>query len=220
MSKKSLLTAAALVLLPLTVFSATYDDLINSAKMGDTKEVAQIVAKGASIDSTDIEGNTLLMLAARDGHVDTVVYQINARAKINARNSAGDNALRRAAFRGPLKVVEALVAGGAAVNSPGWTPLAYAAFNGQTEIAAFLIKAGADVNAASENGTTPLIAAARGGHIEIAKALLASKADPSKALDTGETAVDVALRYQNTDIADLIRTAGGRSGRSVTIELR
>ena len=160
------------------------------------------------------------MLAARDGHVDTVNFLIKARAKVNARNAAGDTALRLAAFRGHLKVVEALVAGGAAVNTPGWTPLAYAAFNGQTEVAQYLIKAGADVNAASENGTTPLIAAARGGHLEIAKSLLANKADPAKTLDTGETAIDIALKFQNTDIADLVRKAGGRSGRSVTIEVR
>ena len=89
-----------------------------------------------------------------------------------------------------------------------------------TEIAQMLIKAGADVNAASDNGTTPLIAAARGGHMQIVKALLAAKADVAKATENGETAVDVALKNKNTDIADLLRQAGGRSGQSVTLELR
>ena len=80
--------------------------------------------------------------------------------------------------------------------------------------------AGADVNAASANGTTSLVAASRGGHIEVVKVLLASKVDPNRKLESGETALDIALRNQNTDIGDLLRKAGGKSGRSVNIEVK
>jgi len=83
-----------------------------------------------------------------------------------------------------------------------------------------LIKAGADLNSPSENGTTPLIAAARGGHREVIELLLKNKADPARTLQSGETALDVALKNQNTDIADLLRQAGGKSGRSVSIEIQ
>ena len=139
--KKRLLTAAIVLAFPFLVGAATYDDLINSAKLGDTRDVADIVNKGASVDTTDIDGNTLLMLAARDGHDELVGFLILQRAKLNARNTAGDTALRLAAFRGHLKVVELLVAAGANVNTSGWTPLAYAAFNGHLEIASLLVKA-------------------------------------------------------------------------------
>ena len=116
--------------------------------------------------------------------------------------------------------MQRLITGGANVNMPGWTPLAYAAYNGHTEIAAVLINAGADINAASENGHTPLISAARGGHIEIVKLLLGKNADPNKKLESGETALDLALKAQNTDIGDLLLKSGGKSGRSVTIEVK
>ena len=138
------LTVAIALTVPVLACAATYDDLINSAKMGDTRELSQIAAKGASLDTTDIDGNTLLMLAARDGHADTVDFLIKSRVKLNARNSAGDTALRLAAFRGHQKVVELLLAGGAAVNMQGWTPLAYAAFSGHLEVAKLLIKSGAE----------------------------------------------------------------------------
>ncbi len=122
--KKPLLTVALVLAFPLMVCAATYDDLINAAKMGDTSELTKLAGKGASVDTTDIDGNTLLMLAARDGHVETVDFLVKNHAKLNARNAAGDTALRLAAFRGHQKVVELLLAGGAAVNMQGWTPLA------------------------------------------------------------------------------------------------
>ncbi len=162
--KKNILALLLAASMPFIASAATYDDLISAAKLGDTGDIAQMVKRGASVDTTDIEGNTLLMLAARDGHEDLVDYLIKQRAKVNARNAAGDTALRLAAFRGHLKVAELLIAGGANVNMSGWTPLIYAAFNGHLDIAKLLVKSGADVNAASENGSTALIVGARRSH--------------------------------------------------------
>lgn len=48
MIKKSVFTAVVALLFPVFAFAATYDDLINSARMGDTRDVAEIVSKGAS----------------------------------------------------------------------------------------------------------------------------------------------------------------------------
>jgi len=50
--------------------------------------------------------------------------------------------------------------------------------------------------------------------------LLANRADPNRRIESGETAMDVALKNQNTDIADLLLRAGGKSGKSVTIEIK
>ena len=65
-----------------------------------------------------------------------------------------------------------------------------------------------------------LIVAAKGGHIDIVKLLLANRADPNKADESGETAFDIALKNQNTDIAELLRKAGGKSGKTITIEFK
>ena len=70
------------------------------------------------------------------------------------------------------------------------------------------------------NGTTPLIAASRGGHLDVAKLLIGTKADLARTHDSGETALDIAMRFNNTDIAELIQKAGGKSGKSVTIEVQ
>jgi ankyrin repeat protein len=119
-----------------------------------------------------------------------------------------------------LAIVEKLVAAGAHVNTPDWTPLIYAAFNGHAPVVQFLLKARADVNAASDNGTTALMAASRGGFTEVVDLLLRAGADPNRTNENGETAVDVALHFKQTDVAAKVRKAGGRSGKSVKLEIK
>ena len=98
-------------------------------------------------------------------------------------------------------------------------PLAYAAYNGHTEIVEYLLKRGAEIDAKTENGSTALFFASRFGHIETVRTLLKHQADPTIVNDNDETAVDWALKGKNTDIEDILRAAGGRSGKSVTIDL-
>ena len=218
--KKHLLTAVFVLTFPFHSIAGTYDDLISGAKMGDTSEIRALASKGASLDTTDSDGNTLLMLAARDGYAELTEFLVNNRVKLNARNTAGDTALGLAALRGHLRPVEILITAGAAQDIPGWPPLVYAAFNGHGNILAYLINKDANLNAASDNGTTALMAASRGGHIALIRTLLTQKADPNKQTDAGETALDIALRFKNTDIAELLRAAGGKSGKSVHLEVR
>ncbi len=47
---------------------------------------------------------------------------------------------------------------------------------------------------------------------------LKNGADPTVTDEYGETAVDWALKGKNTDIADMIRAVGGRSGKAVVLE--
>jgi len=193
----------------------TYDDLMKAVKSGDLAEVAALFRKGVDPDTTDMEGNTLLMLAARDGDEPLAELILSQRPKVNARNSVGDSALRLAAFGGHLGIVKRLVVAGARINTPGWTPLIYAAFNGHLEIVRYLIQMGGEVNGVSENGMTALMAAARNGHIEIVRLLLAAKAEVNRKNDHGETALDLADRVSATgEISNLLRRAGGKSGQA------
>ena len=45
--KKTIFAMLLAAAFPLVASGATYDDLINSAKMGDTRDVAQMVQRGA-----------------------------------------------------------------------------------------------------------------------------------------------------------------------------
>jgi ankyrin repeat protein len=118
-----------------------------------------------------------------------------------------------------LEYVKRFVEAGAEINFYGWPPLSYAAFNGHTAIVDYLLKRGAEIDAKTQNGSTALFFAARFGHIEAVKLLLKNEADPTIANENGETAVDWAMKNKHTDIEDLLRAAGGRSGKSVVIEM-
>lgn len=210
MLKKKLITVLFAAALPFFAQGSTYDDLIQGAKLGDSSAIGRLLARGASADTTDIEGNTLLMLAARDGHVQLAELLVSYRAKLNARNAAGDTALALAALRGHQRVVEILVAAGASQEVPGWPPLVYAAFGGHLDTVVFLLRHGANVDAVSESGMSALMAAARGGFLPIVKALLEAKANTELRTDRGESALDIALRFNNTDIAEQLRAVSAQ----------
>ena len=85
MKKILALTLATALSLPL--HASTYDDLIHGAMLGSTGDIRSLLQRGASVDTTDAQGNTLLMLAARDGHNELLRLLIEHRAKLNARNA-------------------------------------------------------------------------------------------------------------------------------------
>ncbi len=214
------ITAVILALLVCTpALANTYDDVEEALIRADSPTVIALIKRGVEVNTVDRNGDTLLVQAVRRDLPELFDYLLQRRARLNMRNRNGETALSIAAYTGKLTYVQRLVGAGADVNFYGWSPLAYAAYNGHAEIASYLIKHGADVNAKTENGSTALFFAARFGHSEIVDLLLRNSADPTIANEVGETAVDWALKSGNTDIEAVLRTAGGRSGKSVTIDM-
>lgn len=207
------------LLLPLLASAGAYEDMQEALIRNDSSAAIELIKRGMDVNTVDRSGNTLLMQAVRGEVPGLFDYLLQRRARVNTRNKNGETALSIAAYTGKLAYVKRLVDAGAEINFFGWPPLAYAAYNGHLEIADFLLKRGAEVNAKTENGATALFFAARFGHIEVVRLLLSQRADPTIVNDGGETAVDWALKSENTDIADLLRAAGGRSGKSVVIEM-
>jgi ankyrin repeat protein len=208
-----------IMLLPALSFAGAYEDMEEAFIRNDSAAAIELIKRGMDINTVDRSGNTLLIQAMRSDVPELVDYLLQRRARINNRNRNGETALSIAAYTGKLPYVKRLVDVGAEVNFYGWPPLAYAAYNGHLEVVDYLLKHGALIDATTENGSTALFFAARFGHIEVIKLLLKNKADPTIANENGETAIDWALKSDNTDIEALLRSAGGRSGKSVVIEL-
>jgi ankyrin repeat protein len=202
-----------------TVFAGAYEDMEEALIRGDANAVIALINRGMEVNTVDRQGNTLLIQSIRRDLPELFDYLMQRRARVNMRNRNGETALSIAAFLGRANYAQRLVEAGAEVNFFGWPPLVYAAYNGHTEIVEYLIERGAEVDAKAENGASALFFAARFGHLETVKALLKHQADLTIVNDKDETAVDWALKGKNSDIEAILREAGGRSGKSVTIEV-
>ena len=207
------------LVLSASAFAGAYEDMEEALIRGDTGAAVALINRGMDVNTVDRHGNTLLTQSIRRDLPELFDYLMQRKARINMRNRNGETALSIAAYLGRARYVQRLVDAGAEVNFFGWPPLAYAAYNGHTEIVEYLLKRGAEIDAKTEHGSTALFFASRFGHIETVRTLLKHQADPTIVNDNDETAVDWALKGKNTDIEDILRAAGGRSGKSVTIEL-
>ena len=181
-------------------------DLLLAAKAGELPKVQAGLRAGMDPDTSDPQGNTLLIIAAREGHLDLAKLLLDQRAKVRERNAFGDSALMLAALHGHLELVRLLAAYGGEVNGPGWTPLHYCAWGGYTEVCSLLVGLGANVNARAPNLTTPLMMASREGRIDTARWLLQHGADPQLKNDADATALDWALKYKQTEVAQLLKS--------------
>ena len=94
------------------------------------------------------------------------------------------------------------------------TTLTEAAVRGEAAAVAAFLDGGHDIDERTIGFASPLAAAAGRGHLEVVELLLQNNADPNIANERGATAIDWALKTENTDIADLLRKAGGRAGES------
>ena len=114
----------------------------------------------------------------------------------------------KAAFKGDIATVKALLAKGAEINAKlkdsGWTALMLAASEGHTEIVKFLLSKGADVNAKSAIKDTSLIRAAREGHTDTVQALLANGAEVNAKGRFGYTALIVAAHQGQIDTVKVL----------------
>nr|MBL8455438.1 ankyrin repeat domain-containing protein [Zoogloeaceae bacterium] len=198
-------------------------DALSSARLGDTPQLVDLLKRGVSPDTVDEQGNSLLMLAAREGQVPTVKTLLGYKPKVSHRNQAGDSALMLATLRGDGEMVELLLEAGAQFDHDGWTPLIYAAFEGHLALVERFLALGANVNALAPNGSNALMFAGRNGHLPVVARLLKTDIDLEQQNDRGFTAETWALSNKNTDIADLINKERARRGAqppSLTIEIK
>lgn len=177
-----------------------------------------IVLKGSRAHQEFLHG------AAEAGDIDLLKRLIAEGLDVNANFGMG-TPLKYAAWGGHRDAVQFLLERAAKVDAPedgGRTPLRYAAWGSwkhnqaSLEVARVLIKNGADVNSRADNGFTPLHEAAMRGSKEITELLLEHGAEASTMVSSGshkgKTPLDLALQGKHTDIIDILRKHGSKSG--------
>ena len=156
-------------------------EFLNAARTGDQETFIRILNdQSIKIDPNhaDEEGNTALMLAAREGHA-AIVDMLLTGSSVGPghANQFGYMALIIAAREGHSEIVSALLADQRVdpnhLDGYGYTALIWAARNGHSDIVrALLTDPRVDPNHSNPRGNTALIIAARYGHSNIVCALI------------------------------------------------
>jgi ankyrin repeat protein len=200
--------------------------LHHAVQAGQAGVVAMLLRGGANARAVTREGRQPLHEAcavsvwAPEASLAMARRLLDHEADPNARTKEGDTPLHIAAASGGRKLVEVLLARGAAVdarNHRGETPLhsvirfttnsvrrVYLAPNA-TYVVSLLLEHKANVNAKDGNGATPLHRAARGNDTDLIRLLLSRKADPSARDGDGHTPLEIAVAEENPRVAELLR---------------
>ncbi|RDD41723.1 Transient receptor potential cation channel subfamily A member 1 [Trichoplax sp. H2] len=175
------------------------------ATEGNLPALYFLVQNGASMGTLDKEGNTLLHIAAKANHRDTIkqiLKHTNAK-DINTRNTSGQKPIHIAAIYGHKRVIQNMIKNGADINSKdihSYYPLHYVAKDGYTAAAQLLVDENAKIDVLDRSDNTPIHLACANGHQEVTKILLASGADPTTINNQGLNCLDLAIENDQTEI--------------------
>ena len=178
-----------------------------AAANGHVGCLSLLLAAGAQANAVESDGSTPLLLASREGQLDTVkaliawkgtrIGKVNYPAtNVNRQDLYGSGPLHVAAARGKLEVVKLLLAAGAdkdlATLNRNETPLYVAARSNQYHVVTRLCSAGADKAKGDRNGWSPLHVAAHEGAIAAMASLITAGAKINQRAADGQTPLHVA----------------------------
>ena len=188
------------------VLAGAYEDMLHAIRTDNQWAVTDLLKRGMDIDTVSPEGETLLMLASREGKPSVVKVILAGKPKIQTKSPRGESALMLLCLKGELELAKMLIKRDADINHPGWTPLHYAATGGHTAIIQLLLDESAYIDAESPNGSTPLMMAARYGNDKAVQLLLSEGADHQLKNQLGLTALDFAVQGRRPESIKLLQS--------------
>lgn len=169
--------------------------LIVMAENGNTASVIDLLKLGANANAENDRGESVLLLAARSGHLEVVKVLLASGARVNQQN-CDSTPLIDACWKGHLSVVQCLVEANAdiqATQKDGSQALHHATSYGRNEIVSFLLAQGAPIDATDKLGRTALMIAAKHAceykHFAVLQHLLLSKAKVNLVDSQGNSAL-------------------------------
>ena len=184
--------------------------LMPASWWGKTKAIEFLLEHGANVNHKGGMNETQwtpLMHAAYSGHAEAVNLLLDKGADVYVTADGQETALSLALKKGQFDIADALIEHGADLD----VALMPASWLGDLDAALFLIEHGADLNykGGLEVKWTPLMHAAWHGHKSLVIFLLDEGANVNARGINGETALGLAASRGHTDIARILKAAGG-----------
>ncbi len=203
--------------------------LVKAASIGSTAKVIALLDKGVGVNAKaphnkldeelELAGQTALMAAAGNGHVETVRLLLKRGANVNIKHEVGGTALTGAVATGHLEVVKTLLDAGADLNviisdqHAGPYTVLMLAMNLKNkhwlEIIDALIAAGAKINPTNGFQLSPLWYAISREDTTIVEALVKRGANVNlRDAETGSTPLMEAAKYSSFQVVQALIDAG------------
>lgn len=185
-----------------------YDEILEAAERSDSVAVIALLQRGMDVNTADPAGNSLLMIAARNGNLELLEFLLKNRAGVNRRNRFGDTALLLATVKGSLDAVKLINQHGGLLEPGGWSALHYAVFAPNPELLAWVVAQKPKLDSRAPNGQTALMLAAKLGNLEYVKLLIESDADMDLSDYEGASALMLAKKGGHNEVAAYLRSVG------------
>ncbi|QRX84553.1 ankyrin repeat domain-containing protein [Glaciimonas sp. PAMC28666] len=184
-----------------------------AARSGNAKTFKSFIELGASPNTRNRVGDSLLMTSIKSGQMEIMLLLLERGADVNLANVAQVTPLMTAAFYGRPAMARILIDKKANVNAVDQmqkSAIVYAAGTGQTEIVNMLLKtgpaSGITPNTRYPNGLTALMWAGASGHLPTVQALLDQGADASLVDNRGKTVLQMADENGQLEVVKFLRS--------------
>jgi ankyrin repeat protein len=194
-----------------TVQAADTATVADAAEQRNHALVKELLAKGADVNTAQVDGMTALHWAVYNDDAETAGLLVRSRANVNAANRYGVPPLFTACTNGNATVVRLLLDAGADANASlpgGETVLMTAARVGNLEAVKALLARGANPNAQEQRDQTALMWAAAEGHATVVRALIEAGSATNVTLKSGFTPLFFAVREGHIDVVRVLLEAG------------